>query len=328
MSPHSRPTDRSTLAAWARLVRLPAVFTVIAQVAAAYLYVAGEAQPMARFIMVILAAVALYWSGMIINDLWDIDEDKLDRPSRPLPSGEVSLRAANFAATGLMIGGVVLATLSGFIPGVNVGSTFCPGIVAVAIAVCVLLYNGPLKPTLLAPLMMGLCRALCLLLGAAPLMTVGPGNLGDVASWFAPHILAAAVGMGVYIMGITLISTSETVGGEKAPIAIGTMIAALGAFCLAMAPRLAPAGTVWQVALGDRFVLLVGLIAFSIVFRGVRVALHPAVPAIQSLVKIGVLTLIPFSASLALIAAGPIWGLAVFGLVIPALLTAAKIRVT
>ena len=78
----------------------------------------------------------------------------------------------------------------------------------------------------------------------------------------------------------------------------------------------------------DRFALLIGLIAFTIVLRSVRATLHPEVLAIQGLVRIGILTLIPFSAAFALLAAGPAWGAAVFALVVPAMLTATRIRVT
>lgn len=304
------------------------MFTVIAQIAAAFLLVAGSPHPIARFVLVILSGIALYWSGMIINDWWDFEEDSRERPTRPLPSGQVPVRSAKIAAWGLMIAGVMLAALAGLVPSDELDPTLCPALVALAIAIAVLLYNGPLKQTLLAPLTMGLCRLLSFLLGAAPLVVVGTGNLGDVAHWFPAHVTAAAVGMGIYIMGITLISQSETVGGERAPLAFGTLVVALGAIGMALAPTFAPAGTVWKVLQSERFPLLIGLIAFTIIFRGIRVALHPEVPAIQSLVRIGVLTLIPFSAAFALLAAGPLWALAIFALVVPAMLSAARIRVT
>jgi len=316
------------LIAWARLVRIPAVFTVVAQVAAAFLLASGSPQPISRFCTVILSAVCLYWSGMIFNDLWDFDEDKRERPTRPLPSGEVSIRAATIAAWGLMIVGVVLAALAGFLRSEVVGNTVVPAMLGVAIAACILLYNGPLKSTLFAPITMGLCRSLCFLLGAAPLIVVNADNLGDPLHWFAPHLLAAGLGVGVYIMGITTISQSETVGGEATPIGIGTAVIALSAVCMGLAPRFAPPGTVWKVALEEQFLLLIGLITCTIVFRGIRATLHPEATAIQQLVRVGVLTLIPLAAAFAVLAAGPAWGMAVFSLVVPALLTAARVRVT
>jgi 4-hydroxybenzoate polyprenyltransferase len=323
-------TDKivSPAESWAKLVRFPAVFTVIAQVAAAFLLVAGTAEPIARLIVITAAAVSLYWFGMIGNDLCDLEEDRRERPTRPLASEEISVRAARAAAWGLMILGVALATASGLIPSKSAPTTYGPAIVAIAIAVCVGLYNGLLKKTLMAPMLMGICRALCFLLGAAPLVMVNAANMVDPIHWFAPHVLAVAIGMGVYIMGITLISTTETTGGQKSPIAFGTAIALLGSICMAMAPSFAPEGTAWKISLEGRFPLLIGLIAFSVLFRGIRAAIRPEIKAIQNLVRIGVMTLIPFSAAFAAIAAGPGWGLAVFALIIPAIATAARIRVT
>ncbi len=314
--------------AWARLVRIPAVFTVIAQVAAAFFVVSGSSQPVGRFVVVIMSAILLYWSGMIFNDLWDIDEDKLERPSRPLPSGEVSLDAAKTVAWGLMIAGVVLAALSGYVPSEAIGNTIGPAIVGGLLAVCILLYNGPLKSTILAPFTMGLCRTLCFLLGASPLVVVNAGNFAAPQHWFAPHVWVAGIGIGAYIVGITTISRSETVGGQATPIAMGTAIIVLSAICMGFTPQFAPAGTVWRLSLESQFPLLIGLVTCPIVIRGIRAAIRPEAVAIQQLVCAGVLTLIPLAAAFTVLAAGPPWGMAVFSLVIPAIVSAAKIRVT
>jgi len=311
-----------------RLVRIPAVFTVIAQVTAAFLLAAGSAQPIARLIVVVLAAVSLYWSGMIFNDLWDIEEDRRDRPTRPLPSGEVSIRAATSAGWGLMGLGVILAAISGFIPSDGAAGTLCPAIIGIAVAITVLLYNGPTKQTLLAPAMMGICRSLCFLLGAAPLVVVQAANLADVANWFPGHVVGAAIGMGIYVMGITSISRSETDAENVAEIVIGVGVIAMGAVCLAFAPRFAPAGTQWAVSMNERFPFIIALIVFSVLFRGIRVALRPEVPAIQNLIRIGIMTLIPLAAAFAMLSAGPFAGITVFALFFPAIWLTLKFRVT
>ncbi|MGV3485408.1 MAG: UbiA family prenyltransferase [Planctomycetaceae bacterium] len=324
----STAEHHSSVMSWARLVRLPAVFTVIAQVAAAYLFVAGSGPPMWRLLLVILAGISLYWSGMIINDLWDFDEDTRERPGRPLPKGEVSLGSAKAAAWGLMAAGIVIASVSGYVPAQATKTTLWPAIIAVATAACILLYNGPLKQTLLAPPTMGLCRLLSFLLGAAPLTVFEPAQWVDFVSHIRPHVLAAAIGMGIYIMGITLISQVETTGGRKTPLAFGTLIIAIGAICMAAAPNFAPPGTLWKVLPPERFAILIGLIAATIVVRGIRVTLSPEVARIQGLIRIGILSLIPFSAAITMMGAGPLWALAVFALVVPAMFTAARIRVT
>lgn len=319
---------RGSWTAWAKLVRFPAVFTVIAQVVAGHLLIAGSVQPVARMLVAVLAGIALYWAGMILNDVYDYAEDLRERPSRPLPAGLISLKSAKLAGFGCMIAGVALAMLSGFIPAAPSPQTFAPAIVGATIAICVLLYNGILKETLLAPAMMGNCRALCLLLGAAPLVLVDGGNLTKPEGWFESHVLGFAIGTGIYIMGITLISKGETTGGQRAPVAIGTVLVILGAVCIGLSPKLAPVGTVWKMDMSERFILLVGLFAFPIVFRGIRAAIRPEPLAIQHLIRAGVLTLIPLSGAIALLPAGPYFAMLVFLLVIPAIFSAAWIRVT
>jgi 4-hydroxybenzoate polyprenyltransferase len=319
---------RSRSQAWMSLVRIPAVFTVIAQVVSAFMLAGGTVFPVPRLVLVTLASVALYWSGMIFNDVFDFDEDLRERPKRPLPSGEVPLPTAKVAAASLMAIGVVLATLAGFIPDASAPQTFCPGIIAIALSICILLYDGPLKHTPLASLAMGTCRGLCFLLGAAPWIALSPEGMGDVTNWFPGHVLAAAIGMGIYVMGVTLISRGETNGENVAEIVGGVVVIVLGSIVLAISPQFAPALTQWAASIDQRFALLIGLIVFAVVVRGIRISLRPEVAAIQNVIRVALMTLIPLSAAFALLSVGPIAGLAVFSLFVPAIISAARFRVT
>src|SRR5690606_24943186 len=99
--------------------RIPTVFTVIAQVLAAFLVAAGTpddaeaAWPLAALILV--AAIAAYWGGMILNDIWDFAEDSVERPSRPLPSGAISLSTARTVGWALLFVSISLAGLAGWV---------------------------------------------------------------------------------------------------------------------------------------------------------------------------------------------------------------------
>ena len=42
------------------------------------------------FLLLLLASACLYCGGMVWNDYFDRAQDKLERPSRPIPSGRVS----------------------------------------------------------------------------------------------------------------------------------------------------------------------------------------------------------------------------------------------
>ena len=102
LSTDASPT--SPLAAWAQLVRLPNVFTVLADVGAAFLLVAHGPQPAGRFVVVLLAGVALYWGGMILNDVFDVQQDIEERPSRPIPAGHIGLGSAQMGWLGFAAG--------------------------------------------------------------------------------------------------------------------------------------------------------------------------------------------------------------------------------
>ncbi len=79
---------------------------------------------------------------------------------------------------------------------------------------------------------------------------------------------------------------------------------------------------------GQRFPLLIGMIVFSLLVRGVRVISDPQVPQIRQLIRLGLLTLIPFSAAFALVGAGPTAGIAVFSLMIPSLWLSRRVQIT
>ena len=188
---------------WAQLVRLPTVFTVIAQIVAAFIVAAGSAEAAtaatSRLLLVLLSGISVYWSGMILNDVWEFEEDLSDRPSRPLPSGQIAVGQARTVAWGLAGLSILFAGLSGVVAAADLATTLAPVIIAALLVVAVVLYNGPLKSTPLAPIMMGVCRMLCFLLGASPLAIVGGAQFMQPQIWFADHIVTIAVAFGIYI---------------------------------------------------------------------------------------------------------------------------------
>lgn len=312
---------------WAQLVRLPNTFTVIADVTAGFLLVALGPTPPMRLVVVVLAAIALYWAGMILNDVFDLEKDRRERPQRPLPAGRIPLSHAKFAGWWLLVGGALVAGLAGFLPHASTASTWRPAIVAVVLAVMIVLYDGPLKRTAAAPLAMGACRFLSFLLGASVVLTEPLESLDQ----FAPrYVLAFAAGMGVYIMGVTNMARHEAAAAviRSPTLPIGLIVAMLGAVILALAPSMAPDDVGWQVSPQRGFPMLIGLIAFAVCFRGVRVLLHPDPRSLGMLIRVAILNVIPFSAAIAFLAAGPIWGLGIFALVVPAIVLSARFRVT
>ena len=313
--------------AWAQLVRLPNTFTVVADVSAAYLLVGGGLVPFSRYLMIVLAGIALYWAGMVLNDVLDVERDQKERPNRPIPSGRISVSAARKAVGGLLASGICFAIVSGRLPADEFAPTWVPAIISIILSLMIVLYDGPLKKTLLAPAAMGGCRFFSFLLGASPLMTAS--NHLSIPS----YVFGFALGFGLYIMGVTTIGRDEAGTSLKRNLYLGLLFVIAGAALLAYAPQTSWGDEMtnvkaWSLSPYREFPILIALIIFPVVVRAVRCIKNPVPESVQSAVRSGVLTIIPLSAAVALLGAGPIAGISVLGLIIPTRVLAARFRVT
>ncbi|MER5278254.1 UbiA family prenyltransferase, partial [Streptomyces sp. NPDC002809] len=100
-----------TARAWAELLRVSALFTVPGDALAGAAAVGRR--PDRSTALAVGASLCLYEAGMALNDWADRDEDAVDRPHRPIPSGRISPRAALTAAGALTGAGLVLAARAG-----------------------------------------------------------------------------------------------------------------------------------------------------------------------------------------------------------------------
>ncbi|MGE3315177.1 MAG: UbiA family prenyltransferase [Planctomycetaceae bacterium] len=198
------------LRAYLQLLRFPAVFSAMSNIALGYLLWNEDAfydwSEIRSFLLLLGSSSCLYLSGMALNDLFDRHEDSVKRPGRPIPSGRVSVAAATLVAMGLMAIGLLLAAVAGI----------WSLAVAVAIAIFVLLYDGLFKNTLAGPILMGACRSLNVLLGAS-----GTGV------WKEPET-GAAIALGIYIVGVTYFARREEEASDPSFLAWSAMIANAG----------------------------------------------------------------------------------------------------
>jgi 4-hydroxybenzoate polyprenyltransferase len=182
------------------LVRPANVATALADVLAGY-GVAGQGDPRLNSSLLawlLLSTACLYAGGVVLNDVFDRDLDRIERPERPIPSGRVSTTAAAGLGSGLLAAGILAATRASSVAGIVAGAT----------AACVLLYDAwGKRQGLLGPVNMGLCRALNLLLGIA----AAPAMLTD--AW--PLALLPLV----YIAAVTAVSRGEVHGGRRGVMA-------------------------------------------------------------------------------------------------------------
>lgn len=211
------------------MLRPPNLFTVPGDPLAGYLLAAaaGVGEPVAAWRVVSAAAgcLLLYTSGLLQNDYFDMAEDRLQRPSRPLPSGRASPAAVVGVASVLAVLGVVLAATA----------SSASGAAAAALAVAITAYNaGGKRIVLLGPVLMGACRGLSLLVGA---------GLAGKVGWLAPATMVSAAGLLVFIAAVTGIAARETQTLEIGPKRWSPAIAVF-AWLAALQVMLPPAGGV------------------------------------------------------------------------------------
>jgi 4-hydroxybenzoate polyprenyltransferase len=286
------------LLAFAQLLRLPNVFTAFADIAMAtcaalsVIPVWPGADFWGRVALLTLASGCLYLAGMVWNDVFDLAEDKRDRPFRPLPSGRVPVRTASLLGTALTLAGVALAALAGAV------------VLGVALASAVLLYDSWLKRTPAGPVAMATCRFANVLLG---LSVVGE-DLIDVDM----RLHLAGV-VGVYIVGVTWFARTEAAASNRRDLLAAAGVIGLSlVLALLLRAKLPPgSGTVLFPYLLVSFGFLVGLP----VARAVR---SPGPKEVQAAVKRCVLGLVALDAVLASAFVG-LPGLAVLLLLPPAL---------
>lgn len=245
--------------------------------------------------LLLVASGTLYSSGMLWNDLFDLHVDRLERPTRPLPSGQVGVRSATIIACGLMLVGVLAAAF------VNLLAI----VVVLILCAAIFLYDGVFKSTPLAPVMMGTCR----LLNAA---------LGMTAAWyrlspdFPPPMFWIPLGNGVYITGVTLFSRQEATNSARSALILAGVVMAMGLGIHARTMAIAGTPTIAWIA-GGLFLAAIG-------YRLVRAVLDPSPVPVQAAVKTFVLGLIVLDAVLVTAFRGPVYGLVVLSLLLPALL--------
>ena len=170
--------------AYAQLVRLPNVFTAIADPLAGW-FVIGGGEPSWQLPLLLGASACLYTAGVVLNDCFDCERDRIERPERPLPRGTIERGTAYCLAFGLMGVGLMLAVLA---------SKVVLG-VAAFLAAMIFFYDAWAREIpALRPLVLGCCRFTNFLLG----MRCAPPRF-----WVFPAVL------GIYVAMLTFVSQRE-----------------------------------------------------------------------------------------------------------------------
>lgn len=281
-----------------QLMRLPNIFTAIADIVAGYLMVRGFAVDWSELAGLVVATTGIYGAGCVLNDCCDLEIDRRERPHRPLPAGLVSPRAALALAIFLFAIGLVGAYAAGPL------SLF----LALVIVALVIVYDTVAKQHDIAgPLVMGSCRAGNLLLGMSPHLAVALPLLFPLVTF-------------LYIALVTRVSGREisgVVGGRAGAALTGIAGIVLLGVVLAGRGDMRPAALVF-------LAVLVGL-TLPALARAMR---EQTPAAVQGAVGALILALPFLDAAYAAAIQGLMAGLVVICCLIPALLVKRLFYVT
>lgn len=302
----ARGGGRGTLLAWLQLVRLPNLFTAMADPAMGVLFVAASAGPGdARVLGLLMAAsAALYAGGAALNDYFDREADARERPFRPIPSGRIAPPAARALGFGILTLGLALAWLAAFFAGRDLA-----GLVACALAGLIVAYDAVLKRTVLGPAAMGGCRMLNALLG----MSVG------AAAWGAAEWLVAG-GIGVYVAGLTWFARTEARQSDHRALALATVVMVAGLAVLGFLPFYIERARLVPLLQAEpyRWFIFVAALGLWIGWRGLRALTVPTPDRVQLAVRQGILSIIFLDAAAVFAVQGLGWAMLVLVLLVPA----------
>jgi 4-hydroxybenzoate polyprenyltransferase len=239
--------NSSRLLPWLQLIRAPNLLTVAADLLTGYWITLGPVLalgPDSRFryfqmISMLLAGLAFYVSGTVLNDRFDLEKDRRERPLRPLPSGRITPAAASRLGWGAMLVAIGATFALSVLPLFHNSSSFSVATskdslggliliigIGLALGASILGYDGPLKKTPFGPPMMGMCRFWNMALGMAAALAYHAHVFGRFDFRFAPW--EAAIGAMLYITGITWFAGKETRTNRRSPLLLAAMLAMFG----------------------------------------------------------------------------------------------------
>ena len=142
------------------LIRLPNLFTLPSNILVGFAIASSLALTITSLVQVLLLvtiSILLYCVGLVLNDLFDYNIDKKERPDRPLASGKISRKIANVLVTIFSVIALGLSIL------VSV-PTFGISLVLIAL---IFGYDKYLKNTQAGPFTIAAARVMNVMLGTS-----------------------------------------------------------------------------------------------------------------------------------------------------------------
>jgi 4-hydroxybenzoate polyprenyltransferase len=284
------------------LIRLPNVFTVPSNILAGYFATITVAEAdSVHLVALVISSGLLYIAGIILNDYFDIEIDKRERPFRPLPSGNISKRhALSIAIIALLIANTISLLLG--------PTSFA---LSLALTLAIIAYDYRLKHGLLGPFAMGAARLLNVIFGASLVLPYLSNHSYGIVG-------AAAASLFLYTIAITILSKKEA-GNERPNSILVFLIVFSVIFALAALGLL--------VQLQWAFLLNLSIFA-TVMIVTFKQHLMKEVPSVQKAVRNMVISIIILDSVFVTGTAGLPYGLATLLLIAPAVFLAKKLYVT
>lgn len=288
-----------------QLIRLPNVFTTPSNILAGY-FAAVTTTAVAEadgvhLIALMVSSGLLYIAGIVLNDYFDIEIDKKERPSRPLPSGKISKGyALTIAIVALLIANIIALVVG-------------PISLAISLALTLLIiaYDYQLKYSVLGPFAMGGTRSLNVIFGASPVLLYIDNHSVAIVG-------AAAASLFFYVSSITILSKKEV--GKERPNSTLVILIVFGVI-LAIVPLGMLLQFEWTFLLNLSIFAGVTIVTF-------RQYIAKEVPSVQKAVRNMVISIIILDSVFVTGTAGLPYGLATLLLIAPVVVLAKKLYVT
>src|SRR5688572_29299642 len=145
-----------------KLFRISNVFTIPPDIIVGFLAVSinfssSTGYNISDLVILIFSSIFLYLGGLLSNDLFDIKVDRLERPTRPLPSGKIKKTNALLIAILMFSLGIISAATVNYLA---VG-------ISLLMITCIISYNYRIKNGFFRPYMMAGIRSLNVIYGAS-----------------------------------------------------------------------------------------------------------------------------------------------------------------
>ena len=160
--------------------------------------------------LLLFGASALCAGGMFLNDAFDVEFDRQNCPSRPIPRGVISRETVWVWSFGWLAAGTLTLAM--------LGKT--EGVLALALLACIVLYNAAHRGIAASPWLLGLCRFWVYVIAGS----TGAGGVNGWPIW-------CGVALAFYVAGIGHIAQREN---SRGPVPVWVLLPLAAPVFLAM----------------------------------------------------------------------------------------------